>query len=217
MPDVRPSPVVSQHDLLRQMLSDGSVRRSAYLLAAGVRAQALADAARDGIVVRAAPGAYHLPVSGMPSPRLAIAVACARSSRATVCMLSAAWLCGLLDEPPAMTWLALPVGAHAPKQGDLPERILRWSYVGALEEGVVADEVCGVPLQRTDAPRTVVDLFRYARYLGEDDAGPDAGARYVRRGGDPASVIETAKRLATPASTMRRLTAAAREWQDIHA
>jgi predicted transcriptional regulator of viral defense system len=213
MPDIRPSTAVSQHVLLRQLLSDGSVRRSAHLLAAGVRAQALADAARAGIVVRAAPGAYHLPVDGKPSTRLAIAIACVRSPRATVCLLSAAYLCGLVDEHPSMTWLALPVGAHAPKQGDLPEQILRWSYAGAFEEGVVTDEVCSVPLRRTDTLRTIVDLLRYARYLGGEDAGLQAGARYVRQGGNPTLVLEVAERLATPASTMRRLTSAVQEWQ----
>ncbi|WP_338665913.1 hypothetical protein VQH23_12180 [Pararoseomonas sp. SCSIO 73927] len=217
MPDIGPSAAVGQRALLEQLLSDGCVRRSAYLLAAGVRAQALADAVRAGIVVRAAPGAYHLPMAGRPSARLAIAVACARSSRATVCMLSAAYLCGLVDAPPVLTWLALPVGAHAPKHGGLPERILRWSHAGAFGEGVVTDELCGVTLRRTDAPRTVVDLLRYARYLGEDDAGLHAGARYVRQGGDPAALLKVAERLATPASTMRRLTSAVQEWQGIYA
>jgi hypothetical protein len=215
MPDIGPSAAVGQHALLQQLLSDGSVRRSAYLLAAGVRAQALADAVRAGIVVRAAPGAYHLPVNRQPSTRLAIAVACARSPRATVCLLSAAYLCSLVDDPPAATWLALPVGAHAPKQGQMPEQILRWSYAGAFEAGVVTDEICGVHLRRTDAPRTIVDLLRYARHLGGEDAGMQAGARYVRQGGDPAAVLEVAGRLATPATTMRRLTSAIDEWQRI--
>jgi len=217
MSDVRPSAVVSQHVLLRQLLSDGAVRRSAHLLAAGVRAQALADAARAGIVIRAAPGAYHLPTSGTPSARLAIAVACVRSPRSTVCLLSAAWLCGLVDEAPVMAWLALPVGAHAPRQGDLLERLLRWSHPGAFEEGIVEDEVCGVPLRRTDAPRTIVDLVRYGRHFGGEAVGLQAGARYVRQGGDPALILQVADRLATPISTMRRLTSAVREWQGIPA
>ena len=215
MPDVRPSNVASQHVLLQELLADGSVRRSAYLLAAGVRAQALADAVRAGVVIRAAPGAYHLPVTGPPSARLAIAVACIRSSRATVCLLSAAWLCGLVDEPSSTTWLALPVGAHTPRRGYMPEQILRWSYAGAFEEGVVTEEICGVVVRHTDAPRTVVDLLRYARYLGGEDVGLQAGARYVRQGGDPVAILGVANRMATPASTMRRLTSAVEEWQGI--
>jgi hypothetical protein len=213
MSGARPPEGMSQRAMLERLLSDGCVRRSAQLVAEGVQPQAISDAVRAGVVTKAAPGAYYLTLSVAPPERLAIAVACVRAPRGTVCLLTAAWLCGLADAPSPITWLALPVGAHIPRPGNGQEQFIHWSYDGAFDVGVVSDEVCGVRLLRTDPSRTIVDLFRYSRYLGGDHGGMEAGIRFLRQGGDPSAVLDVAHRLAAPATTMRRLEVAVNQWQ----
>lgn len=200
-----PTGRMTQRDLIRHLLADGSVRRSATLLAEGVRPSALADALETGVVVRAAPGAYHLASSACPPALLAIATACTRATGALVCLTTAAHLCGLLDEPEDIVWIARPVGARVPKRGTAREQVVHWRNPGAFEVGVVQDVVCGVEVRRTDPARTVVDVFRYARYVGGEETALRIGSRFLRQGGDPASVLVTAQAVGTPRKTLSAL------------
>ena len=203
-----PDSIVSQRAMLERLLSDGSVRRSAELIAQGVQPQAIADALRAGVITRAAPGAYHATSTAIQPEMLAVAVSCLRTPRAIVCLLSAAYLCNLTDAPPPVTWLALPIGSHAPKKGEGRQQILHWSHPGAFDAGVVQTQLCGVTVRHTSAARTVVDLFRYSRYLAGDEAGTRAAGRFLRRGGDLATLLRIADQVAAPSRTVRALAAA---------
>ena len=191
------------------LLSDGSVRRPKALREAGIRPQAIADALRAGQVAKTQGGAYFLPGAEPRRDLVDLAGACTRMPRAVVCLLSAARLSGLADEAPPKIWLALPQGVHATTVGDTPRRVLRWSYDGAFEVGVIEDEVCGVTLRRTNTVRTVVDLFRYSKHLGGIAPGIHAARRYVANGGRATDFLVVAQTLQVPSSTMRELQVAA--------
>jgi len=196
---------MTQKALLERVLADGSLKRSSELLAAGVRPQAIANALKSGFITRSAPGAYYLTEASPAPEMIGIASACARMPHALVCMGSAAYLTGLLNCPPAVTWLALPPQAHLAKEGMSPARVLRWSYAGAFEVGVVQSKVCGVPIRHTDPARTIVDLLRYARHLGGEGLGIDAGRNFLKRGGDPLAILSTAHALRIPGKAQRTL------------
>jgi len=206
-----------QRDLIRCLLSDGSVRRSSALLAEGVQPQALADALDAAVIVRSAPGVYHLADLDTPPALLAIATASVRAPRAVVCLTTAAYVGGLLEDAPSTTWIALPLGSRTPQQDGGNEQVVRWSYRGALEVGLTRETICGVEVTLTDPARTVVDLFRYARYVGGEETAIRAGTGFLRRGGDPAAILATADILTTPAGTMRRLMTVAERWRAIQA
>ena len=168
---------MTQQEQLQSLLADGSVRRSSALRAAGIRPQAVANALSAGLIARSATGSYYRPGTGSAPELVGLAAACSRMPRGVVCLMSAAYLCDLIDRPPEAIWIAVPVGAHGGKEGETPQRIVRWSYPGALEVGVVDKEVCGVRIRHTGAARTVVDLLRYRRWLKD----PEIGVRAVRR------------------------------------
>jgi predicted transcriptional regulator of viral defense system len=213
MPDTPSSPgEVTQRALIRHLLSDGKVWRSASLLAAGVQAQAIADALEAGVINRVAPGAYHLASATAPSSLVAVAAACSRAPRSVICLTTAAYLCGLLDDAPTTTWVALPAGARVPKRGSTNEQVVHWSYRGAFEVGLDTGEICGVEVRWTGPARTVVDLLRYARYVGGEDTARRVGQRFLERGGKPSTILATASALATPAKTLRSLDAVVSEW-----
>ncbi|WP_426954579.1 type IV toxin-antitoxin system AbiEi family antitoxin domain-containing protein [Muricoccus radiodurans] len=191
------------------LLADGSVRRPKALRAAGIRPQAIADALRAGQVAKTQEGAYFVPGAEPRRDLVDLAGACTRMPRAVVCLLSAAHLSGLVDEAPPKLWLALPQGVHATTVGDTPRHVLRWSYEGAFEVGVIEDEVCGVAIRRTNAVRTVVDLLRYSKHVGGIGAGIHAARRYVATGGRATDFLVVAETLQVPSSTMRDLQVAA--------
>jgi hypothetical protein len=125
--------------------------------------------------------------------------------RAVACLLSAAYLSKLLDDPPPDIWLVLPLGTHAAKPGKTPQRIFRWSYEGALDAGIFEGELCGVRFRHTGPARTVVDLIRYARHVGGADPGIRAAKRFVAAGGDIDEVRVISKCVGAPRDTVRVL------------
>lgn len=188
------------------LLADGSVRRSSALQAAGVRPQAIADALAAGRIARSASGAYYLP-GACPTPELAgLAAACSRMPKGVACLLSAAYLCGLVDYLARPIWMALPLQVHEAKAGEIPQRVLRWSYAGAFETGIQEREICGTLIRYTGAPRTILDLIRYARHLSGPDIGIGAARRYVSTGGTFDDVLAIASQLKPPKEAERILT-----------
>lgn len=134
-----------------------------------------------------------------------LAAACERMPRAVVCLQSAAYLQGLLDEAPARMWFAVPQGSSLVRMVEPSWYMVRWSNVHAFRIGVAADDSFGLPVRRTDSARTVVDLVRYARYLRGPQPGITAARRYVAGGGRASDLVDMAELLRVPAGTMRSL------------
>ena len=196
---------VTQGEQLQRLLADGSVRRSSDLRAVGIRPQAIAIALEAGLVARTATGAYYRP-EAVPAPELAgLAAACSRMPRAVACLASAAQLSGLVEEIPGIVWVALPVGAHRGRPGETPQRVLRWSFAGAFDVGVVYKEICGVRVRHTGPERTIVDLVRYGRRIGGPEPGILAARSYVAAGGAMEDVLAVAGELTVPIGTVRIL------------
>ena len=192
---------------LRRILADGHVKRSPELIAMGIYPGSIATALREGVIQKLTFGAYQIAGANVPPAHQALASAAIRSSKGVICLSSAAYLCGLIDELPPMVWLALPTGAHVPQQQGRTQSVINWAYRGAFEVGIVSDTLLGVPIRYTSAERTLVDLVRYARYMRSDLVARDVMARFVQQGGDPARVMEVAQALPTPAVAMRGLEA----------
>ena len=189
---------MTQQEQLQSLLADGSVRRASALRAAGIRPQAVANALSAGLIARSATGAYYKPGTGTAPELVGLAAACSRMPQAVVCLMSAAYLCDLVDRLPEAIWVALPVGTHGAKEGETPQRIVRWSYPGALEVGIVDKEICGVRVRHTGAARTVVDLMRYRRRLEDSDEGILAARRFVERIGTVDELLDVAEAIDVP-------------------
>ena len=198
----------SQWDDLQRELEGGVVRRSSQLIAAGVCPAVIADALARGRIAKAAPGTYHLPQPGAPGWEVALAAACSRMPRAVACLLTAARLHKLVPAQSAAAplWFALAPSDHAGKAGDVPYRILRWSWPGASEVGVQRIAIRGVDLQVTDPARTVVDLFRYSRLIDDKGSVAVAAARKLAsRPGGTGRALDTAVQVRLPGTAMERL------------
>lgn len=161
------------------------------------------------MIARTAVGAYYLSEAAPDLGMVGLAAAAARMPKAVVCLRSAPHLWGWEQALPSVIWLAIPARAHGAKQGETSHRLLRWSYEGAFDVGIVAKEICGVTVRCTGPARTVVDPLRYRPYLaaqGWDSIGFSAARRFVSGGGDIGELLIGADALGVP-SVVRRTVA----------
>lgn len=121
-----------------------------------------------GEVEQVARGLYRL-TAAAPTEHFTLAAVCARVPQAIVCLLSALRVHGLGTQIPREVWIAIPHKARSPRLPELPVRIVRFSGA-ALRYGVDEIRLEGVPARITSAARTIVDCFRFRRYVGRDVA-----------------------------------------------
>lgn len=148
-----------------------------------------------GDVVRLARGLYVdvEAARACPDPRRNVFVALKRVPHATVCLLTAAWLHGLVDDEPEHVWLAIDRKARRPHVPGLPYRFVRssgrFARLGVEPFGDLAQDASGCAWI-TGPARIVVDAIRYAHHLPPSTAG-ELLHRVVRaRGASRAELVE---------------------------
>ena len=134
----------------------------------GVHSRQLRRLVDAGSVERIARGLYRL-ADLEPTEHYTLAAVCARVPNAIVCLLSALSVHGLGTQLPWQEWIAIPHKARAPRLGELPVKLVRFSGA-SLHYGVVKATFEGVPTRITNPARTVVDCFRFRRLVGKDVA-----------------------------------------------
>ena len=86
-----------------------------------------------------------------------------------ICLLSALRFHGLTTQNPAEVWLAIDRKARAPREPELPLRIVRFSGA-ARTAGVETHRIDGVAVPVYGVAKTVADCFKYRRKIGTDVA-----------------------------------------------
>ena len=158
-----------------------------------------------GTISRLVHGAYHLPGHPVEDWMADLAEACARVPGAIIGLGSAAYFELLVDVPPAVPCLIVDETEAAPLSGWTSCRIVRGESGAALHAGVIHDIVCGVPLRRTSAARTLVDFVRCRRTMADEVVVTEAARRFLGMDGDPEEAIDIARQLGAPAPTIGRL------------
>jgi predicted transcriptional regulator of viral defense system len=197
--------IVTQLQQLQDLLADGSVWRSSKLRSLGIRPQAISNALRAGQISQVSKGFYYRTDAGLGPELASLVAACGRMPQGVACLLSAAHLTGLADQLPEHPWIALPPGAHGSSACGQAGRLLRWSYNGAFDAGIVEGRIGGASIRHTGPARTVVDLVRYCRRVGGLEPAATASRRFIAGGGMFSDIAAIAMRLRVPAETMRRL------------
>ncbi|MET9019183.1 hypothetical protein ABZV93_04285 [Actinopolymorpha sp. NPDC004070] len=134
--------------------------------------------------------------SGEPAPRFPDLLAVARRApRAVVCLTSALAVHDLTDQVPPAVQIAVPRTSRPPAIDYPPTQVSRFDAT-TFELGVeLVDAAPGEAIRVYSAPRSVVDVFRLRRQVGEATA-LIALRRYIATG-DPrvGEVIEIAHTL----------------------
>ena len=154
-----------------------------------------------GTISRLAHGAYHLPGHPVEAWMADLAEACARVPGAVIGLGSAAYFDLLVDAPPAAPCLLVPRRVRVDAAAEAGCRIIEIDRSLDLPGDVILDSIAGVPVRRTTAVRTLIDLARH-------DFHPDQEAVLIeacRRLRDMSSGVDTLDRSSLPQGVLSRM------------
>jgi hypothetical protein len=149
-----------------------------------------------GLIVELSRGVFRRADAPPASYPDLIAVA-HRAPRAIVCCLSAAVIHDLTDEMPASVQFAVPRRSHSPTITYPPVSVFRFDE-STFELGLASFEAGpGEHVRIYDAARTVVDLMRFRKRLGEPIAHVALHRYLSTHGARPAMLLDYAEALGT--------------------
>jgi predicted transcriptional regulator of viral defense system len=161
-----PQPVTStQRDQALTLLKRRGLTRLAELQTAGITATTVSRMERAGEVVRLARGLYQLPDADL-DPHQSLAEASRLVPKGVICLASALAFHGLTDQMPPKVWIAIGRKDWRPRITYPPLRVARFSDE-QLRRGVERKKIAGAAVPVFGVAKTVADLFRYRRTVGE--------------------------------------------------
>ena len=175
------------------LLKRRGMTRLAEFSEAGITATTVGRMERAGEVVRLARGLYQLPDAALDAQQ-SLAEVARLVPKGVICLASALALHGLTDQMPPKVWIAIGRKDWRPRLTYPPIRIARFSDE-LLQRSVERKKIAGTPVPVFGVAKTVADLFRYRRTVG--DALAIEGLRQALR-----------QRKATPAQIAREAQAA---------
>jgi predicted transcriptional regulator of viral defense system len=165
----KPEPMaLSKTELVARMVRRSGVFRSRDLEKDGIPRQYLRQAKDRGLVRRIGRGLY-VAADSPATQHHSLAEAAKRVPNGIICLLSALRFHQLTTQSPHEVWMAIPRKARRPRVDHPPLRIVRFSGA-ALEYGVLAKKVEGVPVRVYNPAKTVADCFKYRNKIGLDVA-----------------------------------------------
>jgi predicted transcriptional regulator of viral defense system len=161
-----PQPVTStQRDQALTLLKRRGLTRLAELQTAGITATTVSRMERAGEVIRLARGLYQLPDADL-DPQQSLAEAARLVPKGVICLASALAFHGLTDQMPPKVWIAIGRKDWRPRITYPPLRVARFADE-QLRRGVERKKIAGTAVPVFGVAKTVADLFRYRRTVGE--------------------------------------------------
>jgi predicted transcriptional regulator of viral defense system len=183
----------TQRSQAQALLNRQGMTRLAEFRAAGITATTISRMEQAGEVMRLARGLYQLPDASLDAHQ-SLAEVSRLVPKGVICLASALAFHGLTDQMPAKVWIAIGRKDWRPRLVYPPIRIARFSNE-LLSRSVERKKIAGVVVPVFSVAKTVADLFRYRRTVG--DALAIEGLRQALR-----------QRKATPAQLAREATVA---------
>jgi predicted transcriptional regulator of viral defense system len=159
------APAATQRDQALALLRRRGLTRLADFRSAGVTATTVSRMERAGEVVRLARGLYQLPDAAL-DPHQSLAEAARLVPKGVICLASALAFHGLTDQMPPKVWIAIGRKDWRPRVGYPPLRVARFPDE-QLHRGVEQKKIAGTAVPVFGVAKTVADLFRYRRTVGE--------------------------------------------------
>ncbi len=155
------------HAVVRVLKKLGLARTREFA-AAGVNPKLVAAALKGGFIEQMDRGTYSLP-GFAKQPHARLLVACKRVPRSVVCLQSAAYFHGLINEEPSAVWLAIDSKSWRPSTSQIAIKTA-WFSGDALSQGVVRRRLDGVPIRVFSPMKTIADRLKYRNKIGVDVA-----------------------------------------------
>lgn len=155
----------TQRDQALALLRRRGLTRLAELRSAGVTGTTVSRMERAGEVVRLARGLYQLPNAAL-DPQQSLAEASRLVPKGVICLVSALAFHGLTDQIPPKVWIAIGRKDWRPRISCPPLRVARFPD-DRLRHGVEHKTIAGTSVPVFGIAKTVADLFRCRRAVGE--------------------------------------------------
>jgi len=173
------------------LLKRRGMTRLAEFRQAGITATTVSRMERAGEVVRLARGLYQLPDSTLDAQQ-SLAEVARLVPKGVICLASALAFHGLTDQMPPKVWIAIGRKDWRPRLTYPPVRIARFSDE-QLRRGVERKKIAGTPVPVFGVAKTVADLFRYRRTVGDAIAIEGLRQALRRRKATPAEIAREAQ------------------------
>jgi len=147
------------------LLQRRGMTRLAEFSAVGITATTVSRMERAGEVVRLARGLYQLPDAALDAQQ-SLAEAARLVPKGVICLASALAFHGLTDQMPPKVWIAIGRKDWRPRVTYPPIRIARFSDE-LLRRSVEQKKIAGTSVPVFGVAKTVADLFRYRRTVGD--------------------------------------------------
>jgi predicted transcriptional regulator of viral defense system len=155
----------SQREQALSLLQGRGMVRLREFGEAGITAATVSRLEREGRIVRLARGLYQLADAPLDQQH-SLAEAAKLIPKGVVCLTSALAFHGLTDQMPARVWVALTRKDWRPRIAHPPVRIVRFPPA-LLSAGVEHHRIENTPVPIFGVAKTIADLFRYRRTVGE--------------------------------------------------
>ncbi|MEO6279414.1 type IV toxin-antitoxin system AbiEi family antitoxin domain-containing protein [Roseateles sp.] len=173
------------------LLQRRGITRLAEFSAAGITATTVSRMERAGEVVRLARGLYQLPDAALDAQQ-SLAEAARLVPKGVICLASALAFHGLTDQMPPKVWIAIGRKDWRPRVTYPPIRVARFSDE-LLQRSVEHRKIADTPVPVFGVAKTVVDLFRYRRTVGDSLAVEGLRQALRQRKATPAEIAREAK------------------------
>jgi predicted transcriptional regulator of viral defense system len=157
----------------------------------GITATTVSRMEQAGEVVRLARGLYQLPDAAL-DPQQALAEAARLVPKGVICLASALAFHGLTDQMPPKVWIAIGRKDWRPRVSYPPIRVARFSDE-LLLRGIERKKIAGTTVPVFGVAKTVADLFRYRRTVGDALAIEGLRQALRRRKATPADIAREAE------------------------
>ncbi len=173
------------------LLKRRGMTRLAEFHEAGITATTVSRMEQAGEVVRLARGLYQLPDAAL-DPQQSLAEAARLVPKGVICLASALAFHGLTDQMPSKVWIAIGRKDWRPRVSYPPIRVARFSD-DLLRRSVERKKIAGTPVPVFGVAKTVADLFRYRRTVGDVIAIEGLRQALRQRKATPAEIAREAE------------------------
>jgi predicted transcriptional regulator of viral defense system len=182
---------LTQRDQVHALMRQRGLARLSELKAEGVTATTVSRMEQAGELVRLARGLYQLPDVGLDVHQ-SLAEASRLVPRGVICLNSALAFHGLTDQMPAKVWIAIGRKDWRPRVTCPPLRVARYSDE-ELGRGIESARIAGIAVPLFSVAKTLADLFRYRRSVGELLAVEGLRQALRQRKATPAEIAQAAQ------------------------
>ena len=169
----------------------GGLIRTNEALERGIHRRTLYALRDEGTLIQISRGLYQLADMEIPA-QVSLAEVTKRVPNGVVCLISALAFHELTTQTPHYVWLAVERKARKPKIKYPPLRVFFFSG-DMFNQGIKIINIMNQKVKIYNAPKTVIDCFRWQKAVGLDVAIEAAKEYLKRRDSSPSELVQYAK------------------------